>query len=257
MKATFFKGVALGSAVSLVTLAATAAFAGTGVGNVFNLGASNRVNVRTQLQGTAPSALLNVSNENKSGTASGVSIDVRPTNPPLVVNSKTKVKNLNADLLDGRDASKFQGSTAKSCPTGTAIGSIAPGGGATCSSPVVLPIEANLAAASNVGFTPYLPSSLGLGYECITAASFAAVLVKNVGSAPATVDYDQINDAMTPATTDEVLVPGNDLDIRSGSVTLSQIEYFDQTTVTTIDISIHYLGADGCEFRGTVQIAQR
>jgi hypothetical protein len=47
MKATFFKGVALGAAVSLVTLAATAAFAGTDVGKVFNLGEDNRANARS------------------------------------------------------------------------------------------------------------------------------------------------------------------------------------------------------------------
>ncbi len=60
MKATFLKGVALSTAISLVKLAATAAFAGTGVGKVFNLGEDNRTNARSQLEGATPSAVLKV-----------------------------------------------------------------------------------------------------------------------------------------------------------------------------------------------------
>src|SRR5271154_6684862 len=98
----------------MATLAATAAFAGTGVGNVFNLGESNRVNARSALEGRTPSAVLHVTNSDKSGSASGVSIDVPASDPPLVVNSATKVKNLNSDLLDGRDSSQFQDATSQS-----------------------------------------------------------------------------------------------------------------------------------------------
>ena len=42
---TFLQGVALGAAVAMVTLVASAAVAGTGIGQVFNLGTENRVNV--------------------------------------------------------------------------------------------------------------------------------------------------------------------------------------------------------------------
>ena len=111
MRATFLKGVALGSAVSLATLAATAAFAGTGVGQVFNLGQENRANARSELEGKTPSAVLNVTNTDKSASASGVSIDVPSNDPPLVVNSATKVKNLNADMVDGQHVSQLQAAT--------------------------------------------------------------------------------------------------------------------------------------------------
>jgi len=257
MKTTFLKGVALGSAVSLATLAATAAFAGTGVGSVFNLGQTNRVNARSQLEGSTPSAVLNVTNSDRSASASGLSIDVPGSNAPLVVNSSTKVKNLNADMVDGSHASDFQRSTSKSCPNGTAIRSIAPNGATTCSSAVVLPIHVTLPPSTDTAAAaPFPPSSLGINYEC-TSIGFAAALPENLGSAPATISFDDISDGQTPSTTNEVLAPQGNAVIMATPQTLSQIEYLDQTTVTTVDISVVELGVDGCEFQGTVEIVPR
>jgi hypothetical protein len=51
MKLTFVKGVVLGAVTSMLTLAATAALAGTGVGAVFNLGKTNKVNATSTLTG--------------------------------------------------------------------------------------------------------------------------------------------------------------------------------------------------------------
>jgi hypothetical protein len=53
MQPTFFKGVVLGAATSIVVMAGTAALAGTGVGDVFNLGVPNTVDQSTVLQGAA------------------------------------------------------------------------------------------------------------------------------------------------------------------------------------------------------------
>jgi hypothetical protein len=62
MKPTFFKGVALGAATCFVMLAGTAALAGTGVGDVFNLGQTNTVDAQSVLTGTSPNAELFVRN---------------------------------------------------------------------------------------------------------------------------------------------------------------------------------------------------
>jgi hypothetical protein len=255
MKATFLKGVALGAAVSLVTLAATAAFAGTGVGKVFNLGEDNRVNARSQLEGSTPSAVLNVTNSDKSGSASGVSIDVPGSDPPLVVNSATKVKNFNADLLDGHTASSFQSATSKSCPNGTAIASMTPAGTTRCSSSVVLPIDDHLAPTNQAspGFA-FRPSTLGLGFACtMTTASFG---FGNNGTAPATLSSTAFNGSSTSIGNQSLTSTGGIVAIAAPQI-VGEYIYFDQTAVATVNISAISEGEDGCEFHGTVEIALR
>jgi hypothetical protein len=260
MKATFLKGVVLGSAVSITALAATAAFAGTGMGKVFNLGEDNRVNVRSQLEGTAPSALLNVTNANGSASASGISIDVPASNPPLVVNSATKVKNLNADLLDGRNSSTFQGAISTACPNGTAISSITPTGVAACNSSVVLPIDTQAAPGAHQ-VVAFPPSSLSVTFACSADGMNSTMSFANQSAAPATVSYDNsVSGSMSPP---DLGV----LDINSGATgppfqALStdfagQMIYFDITSVSTVNLHVQNLGMDGCEYRGTVEEALR
>jgi len=107
MKATLLKGVVLGAVVSSAIFVAGAAFAGTGVGGLFNLGQSNTVNASTALAGSTNGAALQVTNTNTGANAGGIGISVAPGKPPLRVNSSTKVAGLNADLLDGVDSSGF------------------------------------------------------------------------------------------------------------------------------------------------------
>jgi len=107
MKATFLKGVVLGCVVSLVMLTATAAFAGTGVGGVFNLGKYNVVNGATALAGSTAGNQLHVTNTSNGSGATGIAIDVHSGKPPLTVNSATQVQNLNASYLQGKKASAF------------------------------------------------------------------------------------------------------------------------------------------------------
>ena len=116
MKATFLKGVVLGSVVSVLMLTATAAFAGSGVGAVFNLGRYNGVNGTTKLGGSTAGKQLDITNTSNGKGAAGIGITVHSGKPPLVVNSATKVTHLNADQLDGLDSSKFQ--RRLSCPAG-------------------------------------------------------------------------------------------------------------------------------------------
>jgi hypothetical protein len=108
MRSDLFKGVVLGAAVSAVLMAATAALAGTGVGAVFNLGKTNRVDAQSTLKGaTASSArVLQLTN---SGGGSGLGITVQAGRSPIVVNSTAgKARNLDADKLDGIDSTQLR-----------------------------------------------------------------------------------------------------------------------------------------------------
>ena len=108
----FVKGVAVGAVVATVVLIATSAVAGTGIGGVFNLGKTNSVDASSTLTGAAGSKMLTITNK---GPGPALGLSVAPGVAPFTVGSKTKVKNLNADQLDGVDATGFiQG-------TGTAL----------------------------------------------------------------------------------------------------------------------------------------
>jgi hypothetical protein len=101
----FFKGVVLVAIVSSTTVVSTAALAGTGIGGVFNLGTTNRTNATTVLQGATNGSELRVANDARTGI--GIGIRTTANQPPLAVNSRRRVDNLNADLLDGQTASAF------------------------------------------------------------------------------------------------------------------------------------------------------
>ena len=87
--------------------ATTTALAGTGIGATFNLGKKNTVDRLSALVGSTDKALLFIAN-NSTGT-NATALDLRVTSglAPMSVNSSTKVSNLNADFVDGRNASSF------------------------------------------------------------------------------------------------------------------------------------------------------
>jgi hypothetical protein len=105
----FVKGAFAGACICFVTLSATAAAAGSGIGSVFNLGKTNSVNRSTVLSGSTRGPQLRVVNNNTTTRAgvAGIGIQTRTGIPPLAVNSKSRVNNLNADLLDGESAGSF------------------------------------------------------------------------------------------------------------------------------------------------------
>jgi hypothetical protein len=108
MKTPFLKGLAFGAVVCGVTVGSTAALAGTGIGGVFNLGTANRINAPTVLSGSTNGQQLRVVNNALTGTGvTGIGIHTAPNKPPLAVDSKTRVNNLNADLLDGQTSAAF------------------------------------------------------------------------------------------------------------------------------------------------------
>ena len=108
------------SAGLLVLVVAGTAAAGSGIGGVFNLGATNTVNALTQLVGNY-SKMLHIKNTSTSTssfvlglqTAYGTPLQLigSTSKPPFTTNSGVKVANLNADKLDGLDQSAFLRST--------------------------------------------------------------------------------------------------------------------------------------------------
>src|SRR5215472_12743950 len=104
MKLTFVKGTVVGVITAMACLTATSALAGTGVGAVFNLGRTNKVNASSSLKGSAKGPMLAVTNS-RGGPA--LSLHVVNGKPPLMVNSSARVRHFNASLLDGRNAGQF------------------------------------------------------------------------------------------------------------------------------------------------------
>jgi hypothetical protein len=94
--------------VAALTLAtASVAVAGSGVGGVFNLGQTNTVNAITKLVGSVTGASLVIDNNSTNAAATALNLQVEPGKSPMKVNSQTKVTNLNADRLDGKDPAEF------------------------------------------------------------------------------------------------------------------------------------------------------
>jgi hypothetical protein len=88
-KATVFVGLAM--LVAVVLGAASTALAADG--DFFKIGRNNKAS--------------SVSTLTKSGTGPALSLNVGSGGPPLAVNSNARVTNLNADQLDGAEASSF------------------------------------------------------------------------------------------------------------------------------------------------------
>lgn len=99
--------VGLAVIVAVVLGVATAALAGTGVGDTFNLGRLNTVNQISRLVGSTDSPMLHVDNNSAGANATALDLQVESRHPPMKVDSTTKVANFNADQVDGRDASQI------------------------------------------------------------------------------------------------------------------------------------------------------
>ena len=102
-KALFVFCIGLTGVLGIVAVAG----AGNGVGDPFHLGRRNTVDKSSQLRGSLNGSNLVIDN-NGAGSAldlrvgDGATDPADKTKPPLKVDSQKKVKNLNADLVDGR-----------------------------------------------------------------------------------------------------------------------------------------------------------
>ncbi len=90
-------------AVALIFGSATA-LAGSGVGDVFNLGLTNTVSATSTLTGATAGPQLTVTNTSADPAATALNLAVTSGRAPFKVNSAIKVVSLNADLLDGKDS---------------------------------------------------------------------------------------------------------------------------------------------------------
>lgn len=119
----FMKGALVGGVGAALMLLVTSAFAGSGVGGIFNLGQANSVNAPSTLKGSTGSPNLRITN---TGSGSALALKVGSGKPPLTVNSDAKVSRLNADKLDGLTAAKLQRAYARTivvAPKATATAS--------------------------------------------------------------------------------------------------------------------------------------
>src|SRR4051812_22603306 len=99
---TFVKGAFSGGVGAAVVLGAAAAFAGSGIGGVFNLGQANTVNETSTLTGAkSGGAQLQVTNTSATGAATGLSVTTAAGKPPLTVSNSTLNPKLNAQFLNG------------------------------------------------------------------------------------------------------------------------------------------------------------
>ena len=99
--------VGLAIALALVLGVATMALAAV-PGDPLKLGKVNRINdALTTLIGSRSGAMMAIDNGSTATNARALDLRVEPGRAPMAVNSGKKVKNLNADKLDGTDSAGF------------------------------------------------------------------------------------------------------------------------------------------------------
>jgi hypothetical protein len=105
-RATVFL-IGLAVILALVFGAASMAFAGNG--DPWRLGQNNVATAITVLGGAAgvDGPMVRLTNNNGGTDDTALELGVQSGEPPMKVNSSTKVANLNADQLDGKDSSNF------------------------------------------------------------------------------------------------------------------------------------------------------
>ena len=105
-RATVFL-VGLAVILALVLGVASAAFGANG--DAWRLGRNNVATAITKLGGQlgVNGPMVRITNNNANADDTALALQVQSGEPPMRVNSTTRVDSLNADLLDGQDASQF------------------------------------------------------------------------------------------------------------------------------------------------------
>lgn len=255
MKLPFFKGVVLGSVISLAVLMTTAAFAGTGVGAIFNLGKYNVVNGSTGLAGSTNGTQLSVVNTSPGSGATGIGVYTAHGRPPFVVNSAAKVANLNADLLDGVHANALQARVSGTCTNGTAIVAIAANGSATCTRTAIYPIHFSVIAGQDT-LEGYQPSSLAIDFACNIADNLAVFFVENQSGTDGTLNwfFSQGGTTSTVNAEGQGIAAHTNLEFDlSGARLEGQFIWEDQHDAVTINL--HAASGTVCDYAGTAEVA--
>lgn len=101
--------LALGVAVMLALVVGAASTAFGANGDAWRLGQGNIATKITALGGSlgVNGPMLRLINNNAGADDTALELRVQPGEAPMTVNSATRVNNLNADSLDGRDSSQF------------------------------------------------------------------------------------------------------------------------------------------------------
>jgi len=108
-RATVFL-VGLAVILALTVGVISTALAGTGVGARFDLGKTNTVNAVSKLVGSVAGPSLLIDNNSTNAAATALDLQVEAGKTPMKVNATAgKATNLNADKLDGLDASQLGG----------------------------------------------------------------------------------------------------------------------------------------------------
>jgi hypothetical protein len=262
VKTTFFKGVALGAVVGSLTLVATAAVAGTGIGGVFNLGKTNTVNASSVLTGSTNGPQLHLVNSSALTAAAGLGIQTASGKPPLVVNSITKVAHLNADLLDGMDSSAMQRRVTAQCANGTAISAVNADGTVGCTTSAVFQIYHSL-TTNNAPTSDPIGPGLDLRLVCIslTRVAFAYANTGSGGTLAVTVSRSGAGQApqtnlFTDTISGSVIAthdwPGTDLGAQLiFTLTTGLFPVFTRHIIT---VNLHESNsATTCDFTGTAE----
>jgi hypothetical protein len=71
------------------------------------LGVSNTVKALTSMVGSVTGPILRLENDGTETGSTALDLQVKPGKAPMTVNSDSKVTNLNADELDGKDSTAF------------------------------------------------------------------------------------------------------------------------------------------------------
>jgi hypothetical protein len=103
------KATLLTMMVALTLATVTPAFAANGKPLIMGV-LTNQATAVTRLTANIANPALQIINKSTSGTALQLVTDAN--RPPMVVNSATKVTNLNADKVDGLDSTQLQGAKA-------------------------------------------------------------------------------------------------------------------------------------------------
>ena len=116
--------LAIGTVLSLTAMAGASSAASLQVGK------TNKSRGQTTLSSSSKKkTALAISN---TGGAAAASFTVKKGKAPFTVSSTAKVKNLNADLLDGLDSAKLQLRVGGTCGSGSAVNGINSNGSVSC-----------------------------------------------------------------------------------------------------------------------------
>jgi membrane-associated phospholipid phosphatase len=133
------------------TVMSVSAMEGVASAASLQIGKKNKSKAQTTLSSSAKKkATLALSN---TGGAAAASFTTKKGKAPFNVSSTTKVKSLNADLLDGLDSSQLQLRIAASCAAGSAIRVVNSDGSVTCQ-PLLVSVPAAWNLRGNTGTDP-------------------------------------------------------------------------------------------------------